>query len=415
LIRRKFIQSLGAAGALGALKPSGRQLNAEPSVRPEEEREQWVSIAKKVADPVLRALAEDKLKKKMPIEVRTPNLLATRKSFAHLEAFGRLLSGIASWLTLPAEQTAEGRLRSEYSQLVQQSLSNAVNPTAKDYMNFSEGSQPLVDASFLALGLLRNPRIWERSDEKTKSNLISALRRTQSIKPYFNNWLLFSALIEAFFLSIGEKYDKMRIDYALRQHEQWYKGDGIYGDGPEFHWDFYNSFVIQPYLRAILPVVSAVDKSYAPLQEKFDKIASRYAVIQERLIAPDGTYPAVGRSIAYRCGAFHHLANEALLKRLPSEISPSQVRCALGAVINRTLSHEANFDVNGWLALGLSGHQPGLAEDYISTGSLYLCSAAFLPLGLPAQDEFWTSPPVPWTGKRIWNNQDMSADKALKL
>ncbi len=26
----------------------------------------------------------------------------------------------------------------------------------------------------------------------------------------------------------------MRIDYAVRQHEQWYKGDGTYGDGPDF-------------------------------------------------------------------------------------------------------------------------------------------------------------------------------------
>ena len=46
----------------------------------------------------------------------------------------------------------------------------------------------------------------------------------------------------------------MRVDYALRQHEQWYKGDGVYGDGPEFHWDYYNSFVIQPMLLDVLDV-----------------------------------------------------------------------------------------------------------------------------------------------------------------
>jgi hypothetical protein len=33
----------------------------------------------------------------------------------------------------------------------------------------------------------------------------------------------------------------------LRQHEQWYRGDGIYGDGPEFDWDYYNSFVMIQY------------------------------------------------------------------------------------------------------------------------------------------------------------------------
>ena len=44
----------------------------------------------------------------------------------------------------------------------------------------------------------------------------------------------------------------MRVDYALRQHDQWYKGDGIYGDGPQFHWDYYNSFVIHPMLLDVL-------------------------------------------------------------------------------------------------------------------------------------------------------------------
>ena len=44
----------------------------------------------------------------------------------------------------------------------------------------------------------------------------------------------------------------MRVDYALRQHEQWYKGDGAYGDGPAFHWDYYNSFVIHPMLLDVL-------------------------------------------------------------------------------------------------------------------------------------------------------------------
>lgn len=282
-------------------------------------------------------------------------------------------------------------------------------------MNFSEGAQPLVDASFLALGLLRGPGIWKQADGVTRKNVIEALKSTRGIKPRFNNWLLFDALIEAFFLHIGEEYDKMRMDYAVRQHEQWYKGDGMFGDGPEFHWNYYNSFVIQPYLRAVLGIITKVDQSYSELQEKFNKVAVRYAVIQERLIAEDGSYPAIGRSITYRCGAFHHLANEALLRQLPAEIMPAQVRGALTAVISRTLGHESNFDANGWLRLGLSGNQPKLAEDYISTGSLYLCATAFLPLGLSPRDEFWASPPKPWTSKKIWSGQDETADGALKI
>ena len=45
--------------------------------------------------------------------------------------------------------------------------------------------------------------------------------------------------------------------------------------------------------------------------------ARRYAAILERLIAPDGSFPAIGRSLAYRCGAFHLLAALALRRQLP--------------------------------------------------------------------------------------------------
>jgi hypothetical protein len=140
--------------------------------------------------------------------------------------------------------------------------------------------------------------------------------------------------------------------------------------------------------------------------------AQRYAAIQERLIAPDGSYPAIGRSITYRCGAFHLLADAVRRHILPAEITPSQTRCALSAVIERTLSPAGTFSSDGWLQIGLAGHQPGLGETYISTGSLYLCSAAWLPLGLPSADPFWSDPPQPWTSQIIWSGKNLHADHA---
>jgi hypothetical protein len=121
----------------------------------------------------------------------------------------------------------------------------------------------------------------------------------------------------------------------------------------------------------------------------------------------------VGRSLAYRCGAFQVLAHAALRRDLPKDVTPGQARAALGAVIARTLDAPGTFDANGWLTLGLCGHQPGVAETYISTGSLYLCSAAFLPLGLPASDPFWTDAPRDWTAKRAWSGEPIPIDKAI--
>jgi len=102
--------------------------------------------------------------------------------------------------------------------------------------------------------------------------------------------------------------------------------------------------------------------------------ARRYAAVQERLIAPDGSFPPIGRSIAYRCDAFHLLAQTALRRALPDGVSPAQVRSALTAVIRRSIEAPGTLDADGWLRIGFCGHQPGIGESYISTGSLYLCS-----------------------------------------
>jgi hypothetical protein len=71
------------------------------------------------------------------------------------------------------------------------------------------------------------------------------------------------------------------------------------------------------------------------------------------------------------------------------------------------------FDKQGWLTVGFCGHQPSMGENYISTGSLYLCSVALLPLGLPRSDPFWSGPPQPWSSRKIWNGEDTAADHAL--
>jgi hypothetical protein len=308
----------------------------------------------------------------------------------------------------------EGELRGRYSELARQSLAAAVDPSSPDYMNFNKGQQPVVDGAFLALAVLRAPtQLWGKLDSATKAMLIQALQSSRDIRPAFSNWLLFSAMIEAFLCFASERWDAMRVDYAIRQHEEWYKGDSVYGDGPQFHWDYYNSFVIHPFLLQVMSTISQRSKSWDEFQPAILMRAKRYAAIQERMIAPDGSFPAIGRSLAYRFGAFHLLAAMALRKQLPETIKQEQVRCALTAVIRRMIEAPGTFDQLGWLTVGFCGHQASIAESYISTGSLYLCSAGLLPLGLPASDPFWSGPAQPWTSQKIWAGEDVPADHAL--
>ena len=212
---------------------------------------------------------------------------------------------------------------------------------------------------------------------------------------------------------MGERWDGMRIDYAVRAHQQWYVGDGLYGDGPQFHWDYYNSFVIQPMLVDVLRSIAPYGKNWERFRADTMARAKRYAAIQERLISPEGTYPAIGRSIAYRTGAFHLLAQMALLGELAPPLTGPRVRSALTAVMRRSLEAAGTFDRDGWLTVGFCGHQPHLGESYISTGSLYLCSTVLLPLGRGPADPFWSGDAEEWTAKRMWGGQDMAADHAL--
>ena len=80
-------------------------------------------------------------------------------------------------------------------------------------------------------------------------------------------------------------------------------GDGTYGDGAEYHWDYYNSYVIQPMLLEVLRVCVEKKNPLGDLRPKVLARARRYALVQERLISPEGTFPVIGRSSAYRFGA----------------------------------------------------------------------------------------------------------------
>jgi hypothetical protein len=413
--RRQFILGSLAAGTITALPAEGqtRAPDGVPGTR--QDRTYWLQQVERVSEPVLKALKEGALRQRMPVEA-APGQAQARAVGTHLEALGRLLSGLSPWLELEpsvGEDPKETALRNRYRDYALAGITSALDRSSPDYMHFGESSQTLVDSSFLALALLRAPKqLLEKLDTTTRHRLIEALITQRKVQPPFNNWLLFAAMNEALLMTLQQPWDRMRVDYALREHQSWYLGDGIYGDGPHFHFDFYNSFVIQPYLLQLMDTLGDESPSWSSMRTSTHQRAQRYAVIQERLVAPDGSYPAIGRSITYRCGAFHLLADAAHRNILPETLTPPQVRGALTAVMQRTLEPPGTFSPEGWLQIGLAGHQPGLGETYISTGSLYLLSAVWLPLGLVPSAPFWSMPAQPWTSQIIWSGKNANADHA---
>ena len=381
-----------------------------------EDRKYWMNTLVEIADPVLSNMSCGKLRMNMPVETKSGSPNPSNARTTHLEALGRLFVGMSSWLELGADTTEEGKIRGKYLQMMISAIDHGFNPKSPDFLNFEVTRQPLVDAAFFCQGLLRAPKqIWGNLSAATQQNILNALQKIRKIKPIESNWLLFSAMVEAAFLELTGECNMQPINYAIMRFKEWYKGDGWYGDGADLHMDYYNSYVIHPMLLDVLSVLQRHGMGETDFFQTEKERFIRYAEQQERLISPDGAYPVIGRSIAYRFGAFHVLSQAALLDLLPSTVSPAQVRCALTAVIKRHMSVKGNFDKNGWLTLGFAGHQPEIAERYISTGSLYLCTVVFTALGLSPEHPFWNSQYEEWTGKKIWSgNQNVKLDKAIK-
>jgi Uncharacterized protein conserved in bacteria len=412
--RRDFLKTAAAAGAASLISPSLHSVSAatSPVTTPADDRSFWVGTLVRLGAPVLENLARGELKKNMPVEAADPR---ARRPYTHLEAFARLLVGIAPWLEVKDLQGAEADVQIRFIELTHKSMASAVNPDSPDFLNFNKGGQALVDSAFLAEAVLRAPNVlWEQLDSNVRTQLVTAIKSSRAIgTPSGSNWVMFAAMVETFLLKVGEPTIEERLESCVRNMLGWYVGDGAYGDGEHFHFDYYNAFVIQPMLIDVLDVLRKKDGRFDPAYQIVLRRARRFAAVQERLISPEGTFPPIGRSITYRFGAFQTLAQIALMRELPKEIEPAQVRCAMTAMIRKLIEAPGTFDSAGWLQLGLCGHQPSLAEHYISTGSLYLCSAGLLPLGLPPSDPFWSGPATKWTSQRLWSGESLPADKAM--
>ena len=122
------------------------------------------------------------------------------------------MSGISPWLNLEGGSESEIALRNKYRQLVLQAIANSVNPKAADYMEWDNGNQRLVDASFLAFSMIRSPWIWNNLSDTTKQQFVAAMVKMRKVNPVVNNWILGSGMIEAFFCHYGYPYDEMRVD-----------------------------------------------------------------------------------------------------------------------------------------------------------------------------------------------------------
>lgn len=394
-------------------------ISAKKKAVQQSDRQYWCSLAYKMAQPVLENMAKGELQKNMQTEF-SPSFDNRNKKVLYMECFGRLMAGVAPWLTLPDDATTEGKQRKQLREWALASYKNAVDPQSPDYLCWGIGGQNLVDAAYIAESFLRAYNtLWKPLDEVTKQRYLKEFAKLRHIDPPYTNWLLFSSTIESFMAKAGGDFDEYRVNSACRKVEEWYVGDGWYADGPVFAFDYYSSYVFHPmYLETLQAMVDAKVNSRLDYQKYYDrelKRCQKYSIILERFISPEGTFPAFGRSIPYRMATMQPLALMAWYQTLPSDLSNGQVRAALTKVLHRMFDQENNFNEKGYLSIGFCGNsQKNVADWYTNNGSLYMTTLAFMPLGLPADHPFWTDAAQPWTQVKAWSNQPFPKDHHWK-
>ena len=377
--------------------------------KPTSDRAYWVDMLYRIAQPVLSQMAEGKLQQNMTLEL-SPIWDGRDTRVAYLETFGRLMAGVAPWLNLPDDNSEEGKKRAQIRKWALKSYANGVDPESPDYLHWNIHSQNLVDAAYLAESFLRCPSLWQSLDATTQQRYVKEFKSLRTILTPYNNWLLFRAMVEAFLLNVGEEADGYALGVATRKISEWYLSDGFYSDGPEFSLDYYNSYVIHPMFIEVLEIMEPKGL-YAPVKKELDlRRMQRFNQLIERLISPEGTFPAIGRSATYRMGAFQSLAMSAWKYGLPEGMTNGQVRHALTTVMKNMFGVEGNFNKEGFLQLGFAGHQPDLADYYTNNGSLYMTSLVFLPLGLPESHSFWSDPAEDWTSRKAWSGRPFRKD-----
>lgn len=397
-----------------SLTPLVSAYAAKKKPQMQSDRQYWCSLAYRIAQPVLENMAKGELQKNMQTEF-SPSFDNRNRKVLYMECFGRLMAGIAPWLALPDDDTAEGLQRKQLREWALQAYKNAVDTNNPDYLCWGIGGQNLVDAAYIAESFLRAyDTLWMPLDNQTKQRYLTEFRKLRKIDPPYTNWLLFSSTIESFMAKAKGEYDQYRVNSACRKMEEWYVGDGWYADGPSFSFDYYSSYVFHPmYLETLQAMIDAKANTRLDYQKYYNRALKRcqkYAIVLERFISPDGTFPVFGRSIPYRLAAMQPLALMAWYQTLPKELTNGQVRAALTKVMHRMFDSQQNFNEGGFLTIGFCGNQPNIADWYTNNGSLYMTTLAFMPLGLPANHPFWTDAAQSWTQVKAWNGEAFPKD-----
>ena len=401
-------------------------------------REQWIALLIEIAEPVIDRFLSRTILTDFPIKFSShlsPDLYAKNRVKVHVELFARTLLGISPLFrhhdydslqpSAPlrgAKKVENAEICKKILEMIQVAFGTVQSPPLLAFYQMDR--QLIVEMALIILAFVRVPLLWQSIPFGTQHEILKVAHfAVTQFKPHNNNWLLFQAIIDLFLTKqryrvSGTPYNGMRrVMENLARIESYYVGDGWYKD-EVFHMDYYNSFVIHPFLVDIYR-----ELGQTALYQRAVGRMLRHADFLERLIGSDGTYPIFGRSAVYRTGVFHAFAYAPYhWTGSPQNLFKlAAAREGMTAVLERSFKTEpmksGNFGKEwNYLTLGFTGEQPGIADGYSNSGSVYYALLIFTPVGLPESHPFWSMDDEEgggWSQRKAWRGEEIRKDTAI--
>ncbi len=312
-----------------------------------------------------------------------------------IESFARIAAVWGAWLRNPANPAI---LKFQDYQINLEALlhralldgTDSSNP-ATYWGQIDHMDQRIVESADIAVALwMSRERVFSKMTAAEQIQIISWLAQVDGKGTYTDNWILFTAMVQAIRYHLGFPCPEAELDFRLLQIAEFYRGDGWYVDGPDAEFELYNAWMFGWHylLWAWIDGERRPDHSRLVLERGRSFIDGFL-----HFFGANGSYPAWGRSVVYRFAALAPFAVGHFLDIAPQ--NPGLLRRVSSGCI-RYFFERGMFDGEGhFLRQGYHGNFPPAGEAYISPGSPYWCSHGLFALTFDRDDPFWTATEAP--------------------
>lgn len=301
-----------------------------------------------------------------------------------LEGFARPLWGIVPY--------AYGGGKFEHWELYRTGLANGTDPSHPEYWGEFIKDRPdqrLVEMAAVGFALALVPEyLYHPLTDKAKENVKEYLSKAAEKEFVNNNWKFFRVLIIMGLVKINGTYNESALNEYLTDIDNFYIGNGWYGDGPRNHIDHYNGFAFHFYGLVYSVLAKERDPDRA---QTYQERAKLFANQFRHWFSEDGASLPFGRSLTYRFAQASFWSGLAFADITTEDISWGKIKGIYLRHMRWWARQRLSRLDSGVLSVGYSYPQAAMHEPYNSAQSPYWAMKAFAVLALPSTHPFWTS------------------------